>query len=151
VLQSEPGATSRNRLPQTRDAVTDPYVTVETVEPTGSIGQHIPVLKIVQLQMPVYVDCQKGSTEGIAFRMLDDDGTKDDILLEITLARDDFPDMVSIQTAEWKTFVKTSTVVKPSFDFIFKVMVSTVPLVWSPRTDRGAVSGFRTDSPILKR
>jgi hypothetical protein len=41
--------------------------------------------------------------------MLDDDGTKDDILLEITLARDDFPDMVSIQTAEWKTFVKTST------------------------------------------
>jgi hypothetical protein len=45
----------------------------------------------------------------IAFRMLDDDGTKDDILLEITLARDDFPDMVSIQTAEWKTFVKTST------------------------------------------
>jgi hypothetical protein len=27
--------------------------------------------------------------------MLDDDGTKDDILLEITLARDDFPDVHS--------------------------------------------------------
>jgi hypothetical protein len=159
VLQVRPGATSRNRLGfrKLRDAVTDPYVTVETVRTdTGSIGQHtFPVLK--NSPTPLWdakcmLIAKKGSTEGIAFRMLDDDGTKDDILLEITLARDDLPDVVSIQTAEWKTFVKTSTSGQTqALTLSLKSWSRTVPLVWSPRNRPRRCVRIPTDSPILKR
>jgi hypothetical protein len=128
---------SRNRLGfiNVLDAVTDPYVTVETFgEDTGStdyfkIGAHkFPVLK--NSPTPLWdakctLIAKKGSTEGILFRMLDEDGKRDEVLLELTLPREELPETASIEDAEWRKFVRTSTSGRTEgLDFVFKVMVS---------------------------
>jgi hypothetical protein len=128
---------SRNRLGfiKLRDAVTDPYVTVETFgEDTGStdyfgIGMHkFPVLE--NSPTPLWdakctLIAKKGSTEGIVFRMLDEDGKRDEVLMELTLSREDLPEARSIQEAEWCKFVRTSASGRTEgLDFVFKVMVS---------------------------
>jgi hypothetical protein len=129
---------SRNRLGfvKVRDAVVDPYVTVETFgTDTGSteyftIGWHtFPVLK--NSPTPLWdakctLIAKKGSIERILFRMLDEDtGTKDEVLLELTLPREELPEATSIHEAEWRKFVRTSTSGRTQgLDLVFKVMVS---------------------------
>jgi hypothetical protein len=127
---------SRNRLGfvNVLDAVADPYVTVETFgTDTGSteyfdIGKHkFPVLK--DSPTPLWdakctLIAKKGSTEGIMFRMLDED-TKDEVLLELELKREDLPEATSIQKTEWRKYVRTATSGRTKgLDFCFKVMVS---------------------------
>jgi hypothetical protein len=77
---------------------------------------------------------KKGSTEGIVFRMLDEDGMspkldedgkRDEVLLELKLRREDLPEAASIEDAEWHKFVRTSSSGRTEgLDFVFKVMVS---------------------------